>query len=135
MRRVMKSRSKRLILWVAMGGALAVVGGSMIGCPEATPPAPQQGVTDVAIRNIAFDPMVVTIKVGESVRWTNFDAIIPHTTTSGNPGDTPEGAIWNSFNLATGQSFTRQFSQAGDFVYFCQVHPVMMRDAMVKVVP
>lgn len=131
MRLLVKSRSRRVIV----GGALTLIAGSMLACPEVTPPPPLPGVTEVAMRNIAFDPNVVTIKVGESVRWTNFDGLTTHTATSGNPGEATAGSIWDSPFLQTGESFSHQFDQVGEFVYFCRVHPVMMRDAMVKVEP
>lgn len=124
-------RTGAIVKTLALGGALALVGGLLLGCPEA--PEPQPGVTDVAMRNIAFDPAEVTIKKGESVRWTNLD-LVPHTSTSGNPEDADAGTVWDSPQLGRAQSFTRRFDEAGAFVYFCRVHPTMMRDAKVTVV-
>jgi plastocyanin len=131
----MKTRTplNRRRLAIASGGgilALAVV--LNVGCPQNDPPPPQAGVTDVDIVNIAFDPMTVTIDQGDSVRWTNRD-LVPHTATSGNPEDADAGAIFDSGNLLQGQSFTRQFDDAGEFIYYCRVHPLMMRDAKVIV--
>ena len=107
---------------------------ALVGCPQAAPPAPDEGITDVLMESFAFSPAEVRIQSGERVRWTNQD-IVPHTTTSGNPGDDEAGAIWDSEFLSAGQSFTRQFDEPGEFVYFCRVHPVMMRDAKVIVDP
>jgi len=104
------------------------------GCPGTTTPPPEQGVTDVRMQNIAFSPAEVTIHQGEKVRWTNLD-FVPHTTTSGNPGDADAGALWNSGLLPRGQSFEHTFDTVGEFVYFCEVHPTIMRDAKVTVVP
>lgn len=104
------------------------------GCGTASTPPPQEGVTDVSMRNIDFSPQSVTIKVGESVRWTNTD-IVPHTATSGNPGDGDAGSTFDTPFLGSGQSATRQFNDVGEFVYFCRVHPGMMRDARVIVEP
>ena len=84
------------------------------------------------MRSIAFDPVEITISLGESVTWTNMD-FIPHTATSGNPGDDDLGAVFRSARLSQGATFTHTFSEAGEFVYFCEVHPVMMRDAKVIV--
>jgi plastocyanin len=96
--------------------------------------ATQGAVVDVSMQNIAFNPQTVTIKVGDSVRWTNND-VVPHTATSGNPGDADAGSVFDSGTLAGGQSFTHQFDQSGEFVYFCGVHPLTMRDARVIVEP
>ncbi|MCH8241989.1 MAG: hypothetical protein IH897_05190 [Planctomycetes bacterium] len=59
--------------------------------------------------------------------------LIPHTATSGNPGEAGFGSIFRSANLSTGGIFTHTFNEVGEFVYFCEVHPNMMRDAMVIV--
>ncbi len=126
------SRTKLLAGTLVMGGLIGMTACLVPGCAQAPPP--QAGVTDVQMQNIAFVPGDVTIKQGESVRWTNLD-ILPHTSTSGNPGGSDAGAIWDSGFLNSGQSFTRQFNEVGEFVYFCRVHPIMMRDAKVIVIP
>ena len=84
------------------------------------------------MRSIAFDPPEITINVGETVTWTNMD-IVPHTATSGNPGDADLGSVFQSARLGINDSFTHTFDEAGEFIYFCEVHPVMMRDAKVIV--
>ena len=87
------------------------------------------------MRNIAFDPPEITITAGESVTWRNVD-IVPHTATSGNPGEQDAGSIFRvpgSGLLGGGQSASHTFDEPGEFVYFCQVHPIMMRDAKVIV--
>jgi plastocyanin len=105
---------------------------TLVGCGTAPTPEPEKGVTDVAMRNVDFSPAVVTIKQGETVRWTNRD-IVPHTATSGNPGDGDAGSEFDSPFLGSGQSFRKQFDQTGEYVYYCRVHPDMMRDAKVIV--
>ncbi len=127
-------RRNTLVAMASTATACALVAGAIVGCPEVTTPDPQAGVTDVRIEGIAFNPAVVTIQQGQSVRWTNFD-IVPHTSTSGNPGDSNAGSTWDSGFLQAGQSFSQQFNETGEFVYFCQVHPFMMRDARVTVTP
>ena len=103
------------------------------GCTAPTAPPDEVGVVDVAMRNIAFDPQEVTIEVGQSVRWTNLETFIAHTTTSGNPGDADLGSLWDSGNLQPGESFAFEFNEVGEFIYFCEIHPVQMRDAKVIV--
>ncbi len=84
------------------------------------------------MRNIAFDPPEITINVGESVTWTNMDSE-QHTATSGNPEDGDIGSVFQSALLDSGDTFTHTFDEAGEFIYFCEVHPIMMRDAKVIV--
>lgn len=122
---------KLLVLAAALQLALG-----MGGCTPVTPPQPQTGVTDVSMQNIAFVPKIVTIKPGESVRWTNQESSpIQHTTTSGDPGAANVGALWDSEILNPGASFTHKFDEAGEFTYYCGVHPQQMRDAKVIVQP
>jgi plastocyanin len=84
------------------------------------------------MRGIAFDPPEITINMGESVTWTNMD-IVPHTATSGSPGDGDFGSVFRSAQLSRGETFTHMFDGPGEFVYFCEVHPGVMRDAKVIV--
>ena len=109
--------------------ALAALTGS--GCPGSTQ-QPQAGVTDVTIRNVAYSSNHVTIKKGESVRWTNQDAIF-HTATSGNPGDADAGSVFDTGDIAPGSSVTVTFDNVGEFTYFCRHHPTMMFGARVSV--
>lgn len=99
---------------------------ALSGCDGAPPgaPAPQEGVTDVAIQNLAFDPRNVPIRRGETVRWTNREsAPIPHTTTSGTPGAEAAADLWNSDPpLNPGESFSQTFDEVGVFTYFCRIH-------------
>jgi plastocyanin len=116
-------------------GALAIVSTGLLGsgCPSSALPPPQAGVTDVTIRNLAFSPKAVTIKKGESVRWTNRDSVV-HTATSGNPGDADAGSAFNTADIAPGTSSAAiQFNDTGDFVYFCQHHPTIMFGAKITV--
>ena len=102
--------------------------GGMLGCAPAGDPGPNE----VFMRAITFDPPEITIRVGESITWVNRD-IVPHTATSGAPGDDDLGSVFRSANLFQNQTFTHTFNDAGEFVYFCEVHPAMMRDARVIV--
>ena len=90
------------------------------------------GTNEVFMQAIVFNPMEITIQAGESVTWTNQD-IVPHTATSGNPGDADLGEVFRSALFGQGGTFTHTFNDAGEFVYFCEVHPAMMRDAKVIV--
>lgn len=91
-------------------------------------------VTTVDMRDVEFMPANVTITVGQTVRWINQDPV-PHTTTSGNPGDADAGALWDSGLLTPGATYEFTFNDTGVFTYFCEVHPTIMRDATVTVEP
>ena len=60
--------------------------------------------------------------------WTNHD-VIPHTVTSGTgPSDPNKGKEFDS-GLSTllqpSKMFSHKFIGAGEFPYFCQLHPTM----------
>ena len=84
-------------------------------------------ITDIANRKLSD----VTIPVGTVVLWSQLDAG-SHTTTSGTPGN-PSG-LWDSGELARGDSFSYTFREEGSFPYFCKIHPDTMR-ATVQVAP
>ncbi len=123
------NKRRRPTIYGLMLATLVVAGGlAFEGCGGGGDP----GANEVFMQAIAFNPMEITIQAGESVTWTNQD-IVPHTATSGNPGDADLGSIFRSEWLSQGGTFTHTFNDAGEFVYFCEVHPGMMRDAKVIV--
>jgi len=70
-----------------------------------------------------FLPGEVTIGVGESVTWHN-DSTAAHTVTSGNPENGPDG-LFDSSLLLGGDTFSHTFTEAGEYQYFCSIHPWM----------
>jgi plastocyanin len=73
----------------------------------------------------AFDPNPVEVSVGDTVTWTNDDSQ-PHTVTSGSKGQ-PDGKFDSSPNfnplVAPQQSFNHTFEEAGEYPYYCALHP------------
>ena len=78
--------------------------------------------TNVSIDNFTFAPAELTVKVGTTVTWTNHDDI-PHTVVS--------AGKFRSKTLDTDNSFSFTFTAAGDYKYFCSLHPHMT--GMIKV--
>ncbi len=70
-----------------------------------------------------FSPSEVTIGVGDSVTWHN-DSSVAHTVTSGNPEDGPDG-LFDSGLFLSGDTFSHTFTEAGEYQYFCSIHPWM----------
>ncbi|MGJ5180679.1 cupredoxin domain-containing protein [Bradyrhizobium oligotrophicum] len=71
---------------------------------------------NVTIDNFTFTPAQVTVKVGDTVTWTNHDDI-PHTVVS--------AGKYRSKTLDTDDSFSFTFAARGDYTYFCSLHPHM----------
>ena len=81
------------------------------------------GVPECQETNECFIPYVVTIDVGTTVTWSN-DDIAAHTVTSGNKDDGPDGVFGSSLFMAVA-TFEHTFDVAGEYPYFCMVHPWM----------
>jgi plastocyanin len=79
---------------------------------------------------LRFDPAEVSVAVGQVVRWTNTDELVPHTATenhglwdlTGTYGQTPA----NPPGFGPGESRERPF-EAGTHRYYCKVHPAQMK--------
>jgi plastocyanin len=84
-------------------------------------PAPAAAVQ---IGNFTFKAPVTTVKVGTTVTWTNGDDI-PHTVIS-------KDGVFKSKVLDTGDRFSFTFAKAGQFGYFCSLHPHMTGTIVVK---
>jgi plastocyanin len=76
-----------------------------------------------SLTDTAFQPNPVQVSVGSTVTWTNDDAQ-PHTATSGQNA-TPDGTF-DSGIMAPGATFEHTFTEAGEFPYFCLLHPNMV---------
>lgn len=100
-------RTMRLIAAMAaiiLGGAAVLVA--------------QQPVV-VEMRDFAFFPRDTAITAGSTVQWVNFDEA-PHSIamTARAPG--------SSALIEPGKDYAFTFTQTGQFVYRCGVHPTML---------
>ena len=80
----------------------------------------------VNIQNSAFAPPTTTIKVGDTVTWTNRDAF-SHTSTS-------DTGAWNTGVITAGTSGSFTFTSAGTFAYHCSIHSFMKGTVIVQAV-
>ncbi len=87
---------------------------------------------EVTIMNFAMSPDPITVRVGDTVRWTNLDGAV-HTVTSGNPSDPDAGSLFDSGSLGQGQTFEHTFTEVGTFNYFCRPHSGSMSGYTVTV--
>jgi plastocyanin len=93
---------------------------------DASKPVDQPAANEVliVIENFAFVPSEVTIAPGTKVTWINKDEA-PHTATS-------TDKKFNSGGLDTDDRFSFVFNDAGEFPYFCALHPHMTATVTVK---
>jgi plastocyanin len=77
------------------------------------------GGAQVGMQNIQFDPREVTVNAGETVTWTNDEAVAHDVDGSGPGGDFssgPEGG------MKEGDEFAFTFDEPGTYDYVCRVH-------------
>lgn len=84
----------------------------------ATPMAATGKTYKVRIANFVFADRTLAVPVGSTVTWVNEDDI-PHTVVSS------DRKTFRSKVLDTDDSFTFTFTAAGEYPYFCSVHPQM----------
>ena len=82
----------------------------------------------------AWSPNPIEVKVGQKVVWTNNDSV-QHTVTSGTTGSPDSGKEFDSGLtklLNKGDTFEHTFAAAGEFPFYCQLHPAMVGKVVVK---
>ena len=79
----------------------------------------------------AYVPNPVDVKVGESVTWTNDDSQI-HTATSGTVGGEDSGSVFDSGILSPKATFDFTFDTAGEYDFYCTLHPQMFGKVVVS---
>lgn len=92
--------------------------------PPVAPPTAGQPYA-VKIANFTFDAPTIEVPVGATVTWTNVDDV-PHTVVSS------DRKTFKSKVLDTDQSFSFTFTAAGEYEYFCSIHPHMTGKVVVK---
>lgn len=97
--------------------------------PETEGEAPQQGANapapsgdavraeKVEIVEFAYQPDPVTIEAGGKVIWINRDSA-PHTATA-------DDGSFDTGTLEEGKLKSESFKDAGNYPYFCEIHPDM----------
>jgi amicyanin len=107
------SRRSSIAVVAALGLLLALAGLALTG----TAPVRAGGDHLVEIVDFDYAPREITISVGDTVTWTNLDAVA-HTATS------TTGAF-DSGDLEQGESWSLTFTSPGTYEYLCTPHPSM----------
>jgi plastocyanin len=114
-RRAAIVRALLLVLCVAGAGALAAVPVSH---------ADDAAAYAITIKDFAFTPRALTIRVGSKVTWTNKDEE-PHKIAEIN-------STFASQPLDTDGDFSYRFDTPGTYEYFCTLHPRMTGKIVVE---
>jgi plastocyanin len=86
--------------------------------PSATPAAPSGAATAVVMKNIQFAPKAMTVKVGQTITWTNQDSVDHNVTATA-------GASFRSSNFGHGGTYKYTATKPGKIAYVCTLHPGM----------
>ncbi len=91
---------------------------------ETDPPVETSIEIEIDLAGFAFVPRDVTIEVGNTVIWTNRDAV-PHTVDA-------DDDSWSSGNLDQGEGYRRTFNAPGSYEYHCKYHAAMVATITVE---
>ena len=106
---------------------------------EAAAAVPQTHIVETAMgsgapgcetSNACYLPQDITISTGDTVQWDNVDTAA-HTVSGGSPANGPSG-VFDSSLLMAGGDYSFTFDDAGNYDYFCMVHPWMVGSVTVN---
>lgn len=87
--------------------------------PSSSTPV-QSGLVQIAYRNIAIDPDTVRVKVGSTIKWTNYDSTQANVTSISGPQRIA------SKSFGEGGSFEVKVEKPGVIHYECTLYPTTM---------
>ena len=101
--------------------------GTMYNIPKENPDYAVNIVPGASLKETPFHyyPPKIAIPIDTIVAWLNLDVGQPHTVTSGQPGAADKGVVFNSGVMPAFpvRSFEFAFSQPGEVLYHCIIHP------------
>lgn len=100
------------------------------------------GAQEVVLDGLNFHPRALEVEAGTTVRWVSEDAVL-HTVTSGEQGTqgvpgVSEGEPAQASGLFDqdmpdeGSTFAFTFDEPGTYPYFCEIHPGMAGEIVVR---
>ncbi|HEY2066450.1 MAG TPA: metallophosphoesterase [Gemmatimonadaceae bacterium] len=117
---------------MAAGEANARAAAGAAGMARADASSPRAGTgsgagagAQIGIDNFAFTPRELTVRAGQSVTWTNNDDV-PHRIQSSNRAFAPSAV------LDTKGVYALTLPAAGEYPYFCSLHPTMTGKILVR---
>ena len=123
--------NKKIIILVVV--VVAVIVGALLmtgyikpysstGGPEVL--ASPQRNNGVDLKNFSFSPKILNVPVGTEVIWEQKDDTT-HDVVS-------KDGLFASENLKLGDTFSFVFTSAGEYDYYCSIHPSMKGTIVVK---
>jgi plastocyanin len=101
------------------GSSLKATTKPKYGVPSSSAPV-QSGVVSIAYRNIAINPDTARVKVGSTIRWTNYDSVEHNVTSESGPQK------FASKTFGENGTFEVKTTTPGVIHYLCTIHPASM---------
>lgn len=95
---------------------VAVTAATLLSGPSVRAAATLQ-IHNIKIKRFKFEPKHLTVKVGDTIRWTNED-LAPHTATA-------DEFSWDTGELIKNQKAEIKVTEGMETRYFCAFHPHM----------
>jgi plastocyanin len=80
----------------------------------------KSGIVEIAYRNIAIAPDTLKVKVGSTIKWTNFDSVEHNVTSQSGPQK------FASKDFSENGTFELKAETPGVIHYLCTIHPASM---------
>ncbi len=131
---------KRVLPVVLVASALAFAGCGSSGSASSTASSAtaaassaastrvQSGLVNVRYQNIAISPANITVKVGTTIKWTNYDTGVDHNVTA-----LSGPASFHSADFTGGGTFEYTVTKPGVIKYQCTIHPASMNGTITVV--
>ncbi len=122
-----RARPVSSVLAVVVAAGMALLPLHAAGEGDTSHDSSSPSVVEVRLRASQFSPASVTVKPGDSVKFTNEDSFC-HTVTRGSPGTGPctSSGSQNESDfdvlLDAGESFERRLDTEGSFTVYCKPH-------------
>lgn len=116
--------------WVAMMAWMVAAHGIRMGMHggrstvDEPPVVARSPAVTVEIRDFAFLPGNLEVRVGTTVTWINRDAA-PHDATA-------DDKSWKTERLGRNERGSVTFDRPGEFFYYCSIHPSMQARVLVR---
>jgi len=87
--------------------------------PSSSSPV-KSGLVQVAYRNITIDPDTIRVKVGSTIKWTDYDNVMHNVTSLKGPQK------FESKDFGQGGTYEVKLNKPGVINYECSLHPASM---------
>jgi plastocyanin len=117
-------KASALLLWIAAGSLLGllllgILAFASVGDGASDDNRRDQNASEVTVEvfDNGYAPNHLTVRPGTTITW-DFTGELPHTVTE-------PGGLFDSGPVRTGQQWTMDFDEPGEYYYFCLLHHAM----------